>query len=399
MEQYDVAVVGAGLVGLASALALTERTARVVVIEAADRVAAHQSGHNSNVIHSGLYYKPGSLRARNCVEGREALYRFCEAHGLAYERCGKVVVASEDRHLPQLDELMRRGQENGLAGVRRVDPTELRTFEPHVVGLGGLVVPDTGIVHYPSVAAKYAELVRARGGTVRLGSRLVSARVSTDEIVLETTSEPVTCRYLVACAGLHSDRVARLCGLTPDVAILPFRGEYYELVPHRRHLVRNLIYPTPDPRFPFLGVHFTRMVDGGIEAGPNAVLALRREGYRLAQVSIRDLVEMARFRGAWRLLRRHWRHARDEYRRSLSKAAFVRSLQRLIPELTAADVVRGGAGVRAMAVDDDGQLVDDFRIERVGRMIHVLNAPSPAATASLSIGQGIAAMAREQFAL
>jgi L-2-hydroxyglutarate oxidase len=393
----DVAVIGGGLVGLASALALVERRRSPLVLEAEPEVAAHQSGHNSNVIHSGLYYKPGSLRARNCVEGREALYRFCERHALAHERCGKVVVAISPDEVPRLDDLERRGRENGLQGLRRIDAAELHEHEPHVAGVAALHVPETGIVDFRAVARKYAELIDEGGGEVTCGARVLRVDRRGEEIGLETTAGDIVCRFLVSCAGLQSDRVARMCGLSPDIAILPFRGEYYDLVPARRHLVRNLIYPVPDPRFPFLGVHFTRMVNGGVEAGPNAVLALRREGYRLWQVSPRDLAEAASFPGAWRLLARHSRTAIGEYRRSLSKRVFVESLRRLVPGITPDDVVPGGAGVRAMAVDRDGNLVDDFRIDRAPRMIHVLNAPSPAATASLSIGQTVARMAAEQF--
>lgn len=397
--RYDVVVIGGGLVGLASALAIQPRARRLLVIEAESRVAAHQSGHNSNVIHSGLYYKPGSLRARNCVEGREALYRFCEEHGVPHERCGKIVVASAPEHLAQLTELQQRAQANGLIGVRRLGAEELVDYEPHVVGLGGLYVPETGIVDYPTVAEAYARLLGERGATIQFGARVVGARVSASSVVLQTTKGDVEAGGVIACAGLHADRVAAICGVGTGDAIMPFRGEYYELVPERRHLVRNLIYPTPDPRFPFLGVHFTRMVSGQIEAGPNAVLALKREGYRLWHVSARDLWDMARYPGAWRLLRRHWRSAAAEYRRSMSKAAFLNTLRVLIPELRPDDIVPAGAGVRAMAVGRDGTLVDDFRIERSGRMVHVLNAPSPAATASLSIGRTVADLAAAQFGL
>lgn len=396
--RYDVVVIGAGLVGLASALALQPHVGRLLVLEAEGAVASHQSGHNSNVIHSGLYYKPGSLRARNCVEGRDALYRFCAEHGVPHERCGKLVVATAPADLAQLDILQDRARANGLSGVRRLRAEELRDYEPHVVGLGGLHVPETGIVDFPRVAQTYARLLQERGATLRLGARVVAVRTTSTELVLETTMGSVAASGLVACAGLHSDRIARLCGVRTADAILPFRGEYYALVPERRSLVKNLIYPTPDPRFPFLGVHFTRMVSGAIEAGPNAVLALKREGYHRLQVSVRDLVEMAQFPGAWRLLGRHWRSALAEYRRSFSKTAFLRTLQRLIPELRAEDLVPHGSGVRAMAVARDGSLVDDFRIERAPRMVHVLNAPSPAATASLSIGQTVARLAIEQFA-
>lgn len=396
---FDIVVIGAGLVGLASALAIAPRVRRLLVVDAEARVGAHQSGHNSNVIHSGLYYKPGSLRARHCVEGREALYRFCEEHGIRHERCGKIVVASTTDQLAQLTMLRERAVANGLVGVRTLAAEELTELEPHVAGVGGLHVPETGIVDFSEVAETYARLLRERGASVLLNARVVGGRVGVSEIVVETTAGAFEAKGLVACAGLQSDRIARLFGLAPRDAIVPFRGEYYELVPERRPLVRNLIYPTPDPRFPFLGVHFTRMVNGAVEAGPNAVLALRREGYRKTQVSARDLWEMARFPGAWRLLRRHWRSALAEYHRSFSKTAFLRTLQVLIPELRAADIVPAGAGVRAMAVAPDGTLVDDFRIARAPRMVHVLNAPSPAATASLAIGRTVADLVAEQFQL
>jgi L-2-hydroxyglutarate oxidase len=354
-------------------------------------------GHNSGVIHSGLYYKPGSLKARNCVEGREAMYRFCQEHGIAHERCGKVVVATAQRELPALDELERRGRANGLRGLRRLTADEIREHEPHVAGIAGLLVPETGIVDYSQVAGKYADIVRAAGGEVRTGARVRRVARRDDGFVLETTAGEVACRHLINCAGLQSDRVARLCGVRPDVQIVPFRGEYYELAPERRGLIRNLVYPVPDPRFPFLGVHFTRMVHGGVEAGPNAVLAFRREGYHRWSFSPRDVLEMASFRGFWRMAWRYGRTGMGELYRSFSKRAFLRALQRLLPELRLEDLRPAGAGVRAQAVDATGALVDDFRIVKAERMIHVLNAPSPAATASISIGRAVAAMAAEVF--
>jgi L-2-hydroxyglutarate oxidase len=397
---HDVAVIGGGIVGMASAVALCrQRHLSLVVLEAENDLAAHQTGHNSGVIHSGLYYKPGSLKARNCAEGRKALYRFCQEHGIPHERCGKVVVATESREFAALDELERRGLANGLTGLRPLDAAGLREHEPHVAGLRGLFVPETGIVDYRAVTHAYADRVRAAGGQVRLEAKMTACRREGAELVLDTTAGEVRCRTLVNCAGLQSDRVARLCGVEPGVQIVPFRGEYFELVPEKTHLVKNLIYPVPDPRFPFLGVHFTRMVGGGVECGPNAVLALRREGYRFGDVSLRDVAEMLRFPGFWKMAWEYWRTGVQEVCRSLSKRLFWLSLRRLIPELRMDDIRPAGAGVRAQAVDRDGKLVDDFRIVTAERMVHVLNAPSPAATASLSIGRHIAALAEEAFGL
>jgi len=398
--RYDVAIIGGGIVGLGTAMALAERTgASLLVLEAEERLATHQTGHNSGVIHSGLYYRPGSLKARLCTEGREALYRFCAEHRVAHERCGKLVVATDGRELAALDALERRGRDNGLRGLRRLGPAEMQEREPHVRGLGGLLVPETGIVDFRAVARAYAGVVQAAGHEVRTGARLLAARVGPGGHTLETTSGEVACAYVVNCAGLQSDRVARLCGAEPGLRIVPFRGEYYELVPGRRGLVRHLIYPVPDPRFPFLGVHFTRGIDGSVEAGPNAVLALCREGYGRLDFSARDALEIALYRGFLRLARRHWRTALSEMHRSWSKRAFLGSLRRLVPELQRADLARGGAGVRAQAVEPDGSLSDDFRILEGPRAVHVLNAPSPAATASIAIGRHVAALIVERFGL
>ena len=399
--RYDVVVIGGGIVGVATAHALCERLrGSLAVLEAEDHLAAHQSGHNSGVIHSGLYYKPGSLKAKNCVEGRDLMYRLVEEHGVPFERCGKVVVATEARELPALDELERRGQANGLTGMRRLrSPEEIREYEPSVAGIAGLHVPQTGIVDYLRVIAVLAELVRAAGGEIVLGARVESVRRSAGDIVLETPGGPITCRALVNCAGLQSDRVARLCGVRPGLQIVPFRGEYYELRAERRGLVRNLVYPVPDPAFPFLGVHFTRMIHGGVEAGPNAVLAWKREGYRHRDVSLRDLADMAAYGGFWRMVGRFWKTGTGEMYRSLRKAAFVTALRRLVPDLRADDLERGGSGVRAQAVEPSGLLVDDFRIVEAEGMVHVLNAPSPGATSSLSIGRTIADIAARRFGL
>jgi len=400
LRGFDVAVIGGGIVGAATAMALLEQ-ARVslVVIEAEAALAAHQTGNNSGVIHSGLYYKPGSLKARNCVEGREALEEFCTEHEIPYERCGKVVVATRPEQLAVLDDLHRRGEANGLAGLRRLAAEEIAEHEPHAVGIAGLLVPQTGIVDYRRVTEAYAAAVRAGGGEIRTSSRLLRVRRDGPSLVLETTAGEVRCRALVNCAGLQSDRVARSCGVEPGVRIVPFRGEYYELREDRRPLVRNLIYPVPNPEFPFLGVHFTRRVDGRVEAGPNAVLAFKREGYTRTSFSLRDSLSTATFPGFWRLAGRYLATGLGEMWRSWNKAAFVKALQELMPEITAADLVTGGAGVRAQALDAAGNLVDDFRIVEAERQIHVLNAPSPAATASIAIGRHIADLAMHRFDL
>jgi L-2-hydroxyglutarate oxidase len=393
-------VIGGGIVGLATAMALAERTrVRLALLEAEPRLAAHQTGHNSGVIHSGLYYKPGSLKARQCAEGREALYRFCAEHGVPHERCGKVIVATRPEELPRLEELERRGRANGLTGLRRLRPGELAEREPHARGQAGLLVAETGIVDFTAVCEAYAARVREHGGEIFMGARVTGCRADGDGLVLETARGALRCGALVNCAGLHSDRVARLCGTDPPSRIVPFRGEYYALVAEREHLVRHLIYPVPDPRFPFLGVHFTRLVRGGVEAGPNAVLAWAREGYGRASLSPRDAAEMLAFGGFWRLGLRHWRMGLGEAWRSLSTAAFVAALRRLVPELRPADVRRAGAGVRAQALGPDGRLLDDFCFADGERAVHVLNAPSPAATASIAIGRAVAARAVERFTL
>jgi L-2-hydroxyglutarate oxidase len=398
--RYDVAIIGGGIVGLATAMALTSRhNLSLVVLEAEDRLAAHQTGHNSGVIHSGLYYKPGSLKARNCVSGRIALYEFCQQHDIAHENCGKVVVATRASELPALDMLEERGHANGLTGLRRLKGEELYEYEPHVDGIAGLYVRQTGIVDYAAVTRKYAEISQSRGAEIRLKARVMKMQRRDGEFVLETTAGEARCRNLINCAGLQSDRVARMCGVDPKLQIIPFRGEYYELRPERHYLVKNLVYPVPDARFPFLGVHFTRMVHGGIEAGPNAVLAFKREGYRQLDISIPDMLQYGLYPGLWRMALKYWKTGFGEMYRSFSKAAFVKAMQVLIPDVHEQDVRRSGSGVRAQALEPNGFLVDDFRIVEAERMIHVLNAPSPAATASISIGNSIAAMAENRFSL
>lgn len=397
----DIVIIGGGIVGLATAYALLQRfDARVVVLEAEDGVARHQTGRNSGVIHSGLYYKPGSLKALNCTRGYRMLLDFCREHGVQHEICGKVVVATREEELPALQTLEERGAANGLTGVRRITSQEIREREPACAGIAGLFVPQTGIIDYTDVCAALARAFAQRGGSILTGHRVRSIAGGDGSLrVCCANGNELEARHLINCGGLQSDRIARLAGVDPGVKIIPFRGEYYELVPAKHHLVRNLIYPVPDPRFPFLGVHFTRMVKGGVEAGPNAVLAFRREGYTRTSFSLRDSAEMAGYGGFWKMAVKYWRTAAGEFHRSFSKPAFVKALQRLLPAIREEDLVPGGAGVRAQALTADGALVDDFRIERARNMIHVLNAPSPAATSSLSIGSTIAGLAREQFSL
>jgi L-2-hydroxyglutarate oxidase len=399
-QQFDVAIIGGGIVGLATAMALSKHGIdKIVVLEAEDGLAAHQTGHNSGVIHSGLYYKPGSLKAKVCAEGREALYRFCEEHGIANERCGKVVVASRASEFPALDELESRGKQNGLKGIRRLKPEEVQEFEPYVACEAALHVPETGIVDYPAVTNIYAEVVKAKGGQVRTSSRVSGFVPETNGLVLETATGAVRARNLINCAGLQCDRMARMCGVDPGLKIVPFRGEYYDLLPEHHGLVNNLIYPVPDPRFPFLGVHFTRMIHGGIEAGPNAVLAFRREGYKKTSFSFRDVASWMFYGSFWKLAFKYWRMGMGEIWRSFSKGAFVKSMRSMIPGVTKQGVKRGGAGVRAQALAPGGKLVDDFHLVQAPRMIHVLNAPSPAATASISIGEYVADLAGRDFGL
>jgi L-2-hydroxyglutarate oxidase len=398
--RFDIAIIGGGIVGLATAMALAQQTkASIVVLEAENRLAAHQTGNNSGVIHSGIYYKPGSLKAENCVRGRQKLYKFCETNDIPHERCGKVIVALKPQELPALEMLEKRGGANGLEGIKRLSEKEIRDYEPAAAGIAGLHVPHTGIVDYVAVVNKYAEIVRHYGGEIRTNSKVTAIKFHSFEFAISTSSGDIFSRSLINCGGLQADRIARMAGVNPGLQILPFRGEYYNVAKEKYHLVKNLIYPVPDPRFPFLGVHFTRRVTGGIEAGPNAILAFKREGYKLTSVSLNDMLTYGTYLGFWRMATKYWPIAIGEYYRSISKAAFVHALKALVPELESGDLVRGGAGVRAQALTPDGAMVDDFRIVETPNMIHVLNAPSPAATASISIGETIAEMARKNFDL
>ncbi|HXC42316.1 MAG TPA: L-2-hydroxyglutarate oxidase [Candidatus Dormibacteraeota bacterium] len=393
--RYDVVIVGGGIVGLAVALEIRQRLPRLrlLLLEKEARVGQHQSNHNSGVIHSGIYYNPGSLKAKLCVEGAREMVEFCRSHDLPYEICGKVIVATHAQELPRLEELQRRGEANGLTGLRLIGPDELHEIEPHASGLQALVVPSTGITDYLKVCEKYAELISAQSGIIFTSTAVIGIQMRGTEMVVETQRDAFSAGFLINCAGLFSDRISRMAGDDPGVIIVPFRGEYYDLIPERTSLVRALIYPVPDPRFPFLGVHFTRRISGRVDAGPNAVLALRREGYRRSDFNLRDLASSLAFPGFWRMAKTNWRNGLYEFRRSFSKAEFVRALQRLLPEVCERDLVPGGSGVRAQALGRDGTLIDDFRFVPSARMLHVLNVPSPAATASLVIGRAIVSAA------
>ena len=400
-SRYNVIIVGGGIVGLAVGLEITQRfpRLRLLSLEKEHRVGRHQSGHNSGVIHSGVYYKPGSLKAKLCVTGAAAMVEFCREHGIPHQVCGKVIVATHEEEFPRLEELRRRGDANGLTGLQSIGPEELREIEPNASGLRALVVPATGITDYAAVCDKYAEIITARGETILTSTEVTGIKRYGDEITVETSRGAFSGKSLINCAGLFSDRISRMAGDDPQVMIVPFRGEYYDLIPERSSLVRSLIYPVPDPRFPFLGVHFTRRISGSVDAGPNAVLAFRREGYKRTDFNLRDLGSSLIFPGFWRMAAKNWRSGLDEFHRSFSKPAFVRALQRLVPEVGDEDLVPGGSGVRAQALTREGALVDDFQFVPSGRMLHVLNVPSPAATASLLIGRTIVSTAADGLGL
>lgn len=399
-QSYDLVIVGGGIVGLSVAMEMSRRfpRLRLVLLEKEAKLAQHQTGHNSGVIHSGIYYKPGSIKARTCVAGAAAMIAFCQSHNIPHQVCGKVIVANGAEEGSRLEELRKRGEANGIPGLRFLSREELREIEPHCVAERALYVPGTGITDYSLVSAKYAELILAQGGEIRTGTRVTGVQVR-PETVLETTSGSYGTRFMINCAGLYSDEVSRMAGNVSDLRIIPFRGEYYDLVPERQHLVRALIYPTPDPRFPFLGVHFTRRIHGNVDAGPNAVLALRREGYNKTDFSLHEAMQEFTYPGFWRMAARYWTDGFGELYRSLSRRAFVSALQKMVPEITVSDVQPAGSGVRAQAVRRDGTLVDDFYFVSQNNMLHVCNVPSPAATASIPIGRAVVDMAQQNFGL
>ncbi|HEY9727666.1 MAG TPA: L-2-hydroxyglutarate oxidase [Chroococcales cyanobacterium] len=387
---YDYVIIGGGIVGLSTGMAIGKRypNARIAVLEKESKWAFHQTGNNSGVIHSGIYYKPESFKAKFCRDGATSMVEFCKEHGIPHEVCGKVIVATEEEELPRLENLYKRGLDNGIQ-VKKITPEEVREIEPHVNCLAGIRVYSTGIADYKKVSQKYAELIEQQGGELHLNTKVLNIRAMPNSDVLETNKGNFETRCVINCAGLHSDRIAKLGNVDPKAKIVPFRGEYYELVPEKRYLVNTLIYPVPNPDFPFLGVHFTKMIDGSVHAGPNAVLSLKREGYKKTDFDLRDFMEVMTFPGFWKLAAKNADEGIKEIIRSFSKAAFVRSLQRLIPEVQSEDVIPTHAGVRAQALMDDGKLVDDFLIVQGHNAVHVCNAPSPAATSSLEIGKAI----------
>jgi len=397
-NNYKTIFIGGGIVGLSAAYKLLQKhNNELLLLEAEDSLAKHQTGNNSGVIHSGLYYKPGSLKAKNCFIGREMLYDFCRQNDIPHDNCGKIVVATNPDEVETLRMLEQRGIQNGLTKIKRINKEQIKEYEPHAYGVEALFVPYTGIVDYNEVCNKLSILIRELGGEIKLNSRVTNIKSLNNKILVQTSNNEFICDYLVNCAGLQSDKIAKLSGLNPDVKIIPFRGEYYKLKKDKEHLVKNLIYPVPDPRFPFLGVHFTRMIIGGVECGPNAVLALKREGYKKSDIDISQIFDMILFKGFWLMAKKYYKMGFEEFRRSFSKKLFTVSLKKLIPKITEDDLIPGGAGVRAQALDNNGNLIDDFRIIQTKNMIHVLNAPSPAATASLSIGDTISNMIIKNF--
>ncbi|MBS4189783.1 L-2-hydroxyglutarate oxidase [Bacillus sp. FJAT-49705] len=397
---YDFAVVGGGIVGLSTGMALYKRfpNAKVAIMEKESAVAEHQTGHNSGVIHSGIYYKPNSFKARFARQGSKSMTEFCQTHGIDHDICGKVIVATKQEELPLLENLYKRGLQNQLA-IQKIGVDELKEIEPHVNGLGAIRVPQAGIVNYRPVSEKFAEIVQKHGGEIHLNTKVEKMHEDSDQVVIETNRGTYRSRMVINCAGLHSDRIAAATGYKTDMKILPFRGEYFKLKPEKRYLVKHLIYPVPNPKFPFLGVHFTRMISGEVDAGPNAVLSFKREGYKKTDFNAKDLMESLCFPGLWKMAGKFAKEGLEEYARSFSKKQFTKSLQELIPEIQEDDLIPAPAGVRAQALRSDGNMVDDFHIIMGKRTIHVCNAPSPAATASIEIGKEIVNRIPEQINL
>ncbi|WP_227935343.1 L-2-hydroxyglutarate oxidase [Alkalihalobacillus deserti] len=387
---YDFAIVGGGIVGLSTGLALYERypNAKIIILDKENQVAKHQTGHNSGVIHSGIYYKPGSFKARFARKGSQSMTEFCKKYDIEHDICGKVIVATKEAELPMLDHLYKRGLENELK-IRKITSEELKEKEPFVNGIAGILVPMAGIVNYKQVSERIAEMIQVKGGEIQLGAEVKKITETADEVVIETSNQTIHAHLMINCAGLQSDRIAQLAGYKTDMKIVPFRGEYYKLKPEKRYLVKDLIYPVPNPNFPFLGVHFTRMVDGEVDAGPNAVLSFKREGYRKVDFNLKDFSEVMSYGGFWKLASKYMKEGIGEMVRSVSKKRFVASLQELIPEVKEEDLVIGPSGVRAQALRSDGSLVDDFEIIIGKKSVHVCNAPSPAATASIEIGKAV----------
>lgn len=390
--RYDIIVVGAGIVGLASALKILEKnpSLKLLLLEKEDSIAKHQTGNNSGVIHSGIYYKPGSLKATNCLNGYKMLLEFCDKQNVKYDICGKVIVATSDKEIPYMKNLYERGIQNGLTGLKILRPEEVREIEPHVDCKAAIKVPQTGIIDYTEVCNKYLELILKNNSSIKFNQPVTGIRIKTDYCEVITEDSVFESRFVVTCAGLQSDRIAKMTHPDLQIKIIPFRGEYYKIKKEKNYLVKHLIYPVPNPEFPFLGVHFTRMIDGEREAGPNAVLAFKREGYTKTSFNIRDAIETFTFPGFHKVIKRNWKVGIGEFYRSYYKPAFVKALQSLVPEITSDDLVVGGAGIRAQACSKDGGLLDDFYIVEDKRIFHVCNAPSPAATSSLSIGDYLA---------
>jgi L-2-hydroxyglutarate oxidase len=389
---YDIIVIGGGIVGLASAFKILELKpdARLLLLEKEDGLVKHQTGNNSGVIHSGIYYKPGSLKAKNCTYGYQLLLSFCSKYNIPFELCGKVIVAKNDKELPFLNELFRRGEANGLRGLRKLNAEQIKEIEPHAIGIAGIYVPQTGITDFIQVSMKYAEIIKEMGGEILCREKVTDLKSNGATIEVVTGNSVFESKFVLGCAGLQSDRIARLTHPDLPLRIIPFRGEYYKLKKEKTFLIKNLLYPVPDPNFPFLGVHFTRLIEGGVECGPNAVLAFKREGYRKSDFNLKDTFETLTWGGFRKVASKYWRMGVGEFYRSYNKKAFTRALQELIPEVAEDDLESGGAGVRAQACNREGGLLDDFNIFEDGNIIHVCNAPSPAATSSLSIGETIA---------